>query len=99
MKNKTNMQRLGELLCMHSIGDHIEMVSTADSIVSHDEADVSLISYMLDEARRGAKTVRILSDDTDVFVLMIYRCLKVTCTWRDGMALFSTSIRHSRESG
>ena len=76
---------------MHSIGDHIEMVSTADCIVSHDEADVSLISYMLDAARRGAKTVRILSDNTDVFVLMIW-CLKVTCTWRDGMALFSISI-------
>ena len=67
MKNKTNKRRLGELLCTHNIGDHIEMVSRADSVVTHDEADVSL---MLDAARRGAKTVHILSDDTDVFVLM-----------------------------
>ncbi|KAJ8349304.1 hypothetical protein SKAU_G00244340 [Synaphobranchus kaupii] len=52
MKNKTNKRRLGELLCTHSIGDHIEMVSRADSIVTHDEADVSLISYMLDAARQ-----------------------------------------------
>ncbi|KAJ8355865.1 hypothetical protein SKAU_G00186590 [Synaphobranchus kaupii] len=80
MKNKTNKRRLGELLCTHSIGDHIKMVSRADSIVTHDEADVSLISYMLDAARRGATTVHILSDDTDVFVLMVYWCWKVGIT-------------------
>ena len=43
MKDKTDKQRLGELLCTHNIGDHIEMVSRADSIVTHDKADVSLI--------------------------------------------------------
>ena len=43
MKDKTNKQRLGELLCTHNIGDHIEMGSRADIIVTHDEADVSLI--------------------------------------------------------
>lgn len=46
MKNKTNKRRLGELLCTHSIRDHNEMMSRADCIVTHDEADVSLISYM-----------------------------------------------------
>ncbi|KAJ8400372.1 hypothetical protein AAFF_G00397550 [Aldrovandia affinis] len=56
------------------------MVSRADSIVTHDEADVSLISYMLDAARRGATTVHILSNDTDVFVLMVYWCWKVGIT-------------------
>eukprot|EP00064_Thunnus_orientalis_P013562 superscaffoldBa00002229_g13601 len=56
MMNKTNKQRLVELACTHSIGDHIKMVSRADSIVTHDEADVSLISYMLDAARHGATT-------------------------------------------
>ena len=80
MKNKTNKRRLGELLCTHSIGGHTVMVSRADSIVTHDEADVSLISYMLDAASRGAKTVRILSDDTDVFVLMVYWCWKMDIT-------------------
>ncbi|KAJ8392658.1 hypothetical protein AAFF_G00073320 [Aldrovandia affinis] len=79
MKNKTNKRRLGELLCTHSIGDHIKMVSGADSIVTHDEADISLISYMLDAARRGATTIHILSDDT-VFVLMVCWCWKVGIT-------------------
>ena len=45
IKNKTNKRRLGELLCTQSIGDHIEMVSRADSIVTHDEADVSLLIH------------------------------------------------------
>lgn len=80
MKNKKNKRRLGELLCTHKIGDNIEMVSRADSIVTHDEADVSLISYMLDAVKRGATTVRILSDDTDVFILMVYWCWKVGTT-------------------
>ena len=69
MKDKTNEWRLDELLCTHNIGDQIEMVSRADSIVTHDEA-----------ARRGAKTVHILSDDTDVFVLMVCWCWRVGIT-------------------
>ena len=80
MKNKTNKQRLGELFCTHSIGDHIVMVGRADSIVTHEEADVSLISYMRNVASRGANTVRILSDDIDVFVLMVYWCWKLNFT-------------------
>ena len=43
MKDKTNKLRLGELLCTHNIGDHMEMVSRAVSIVTYDKADVSLI--------------------------------------------------------
>ena len=57
------------------------LVSRADSIVKHDEADISLNSYMLHVVFRGARTVRILSDDTDVFILLVYWCHKanVTC--------------------
>ena len=43
MKDQTNKRRLGKLLCTQNLGDHIEMVSRADSIAIHDEADVSLI--------------------------------------------------------
>lgn len=57
MSNKTIKQTLGELLCMCSVGDHIEMVSRGDSIVTHDGADFSLISYMLDAAGRRATTL------------------------------------------
>ena len=42
-----------------------------------DEADVTLCSYMLKAVAEGAQTIRILSDDTDVFVLLVY--------WTTGM--------------
>ena len=66
MKNKANKRQLSQLLCTHDIGSNIELVSRTDSIVRHDEADISLISYMLKAAAAGADIVHILSDDTDV---------------------------------
>ena len=72
MKNKANKCHLSQLLCTHDIGSNIELVSRTDSIVRHDEADISLISYMLKAAAAGAYIVRILSDDTDVFVLLVH---------------------------
>ena len=81
MKNKANKRQLSQLLCTHDIGSNIALVSRTDSIVRHDEADISLISYMLKAAAAGADIVRILSDDTDVFVLLVYWCKKadVSC--------------------
>ena len=43
-----------------------------ESVVTHDEADVTLCSYMLKAVAKGAQTIPILSDDTDVFVLLVY---------------------------
>ncbi|KAK2170484.1 hypothetical protein NP493_1151g00102 [Ridgeia piscesae] len=43
-----------------------------DYVATHDEADVILCSYMLKAVAVGAQTIRILSDDTDVFVLLEY---------------------------
>ena len=43
-----------------------------DCIVTHAEADITLCSYMLHASADGAKTIRILSDDTNVFVLLVY---------------------------
>ena len=47
MKNKDNKRQLFQLLCIHDLGNNIKLVSRADSMVMHDEADISLISYML----------------------------------------------------
>ena len=43
-----------------------------DCVVTHDEADVTLCSYMLKAVAEGAQTIRIISDDTGVFVLLVY---------------------------
>ena len=76
MKNKDNKRELAQLLCTYDLGYNIHLVSRAKSIAQHDEADITLISYMLHAAERGARTICILSDDTDVFVLLVYWCWK-----------------------
>ena len=47
-----------------------------DCLVTHEEADITLCSYMLKAATSSAETVRIVCDDTDVFLLLVY------WTWR-----------------
>ncbi|KAG7157436.1 hypothetical protein Hamer_G005871, partial [Homarus americanus] len=81
MKNKDNKQQLSELLCTLDFGSNIERVSRADNVVRHGEADISLIRYMLLATSAGDRTVRILSDDIYVFVLLVYWCWKagVSC--------------------
>ena len=43
-----------------------------DGAFTHDEADVTMIAYMLQAAEFGKDIIRILSDDTDVFVMLVY---------------------------
>ena len=38
----------------------------------HDEADVTMIAYLLQAAESGKSVIRILTDDTDVFVLLVH---------------------------
>ncbi len=92
MKNKDNKRQLSQLLCTHDLGSNIELVSRNDSIVQHDEADISLISYMLHAASAGARTLRILSDDTDVFVMLVYWCRKAGISSRVQMEKWDGSV-------
>ena len=39
-----------------------------DAAFSHDEADVTIISYVLQAANHGKSMIRVLSDDTAIFV-------------------------------
>ena len=38
----------------------------------HDEADVTMVVYLFQAAEGGKSVIRILTDDTDVFVLLVY---------------------------
>ena len=38
----------------------------------HDEADITMVSHVLEAAKHGKDVIRVLSDDTDVFVLLVY---------------------------
>ena len=48
------------------------MDSRDDDAFTHDEADVIMIAYMLQAAEFDKGVVRILSDDTDVFMMLVY---------------------------
>ena len=37
----------------------------------HDEADVTMIAYLLQVAEIEKSVIRILTDDTDIFVLLV----------------------------
>ena len=51
----------------------MKMMSTHMFLWSrHDEADVTMIAYLLQAAESGQSIIRILTDDTDVFVLLVY---------------------------
>ena len=38
----------------------------------HEEADITLISYVLQAVGEGKNVVRVFCDDTDVFVLLVF---------------------------
>jgi len=45
----------------------------ADSLkTTHEEADIMIIQQMIDAVPEGHTGVAVLSDDTDVFVLLVY---------------------------
>ena len=72
MKNTTNKKQLCHLLCMFDQGNETSLISKNESIALHDEADITMISYVLDFAKRGIDQIRVLSDDTDVLILLIF---------------------------
>ena len=72
MKSKNNRRRLASVLSTFSLGEHATMETLDDGIFAHDEADVTMISYVLQAASQGQNVIRVLNDDTDVFVLLVY---------------------------
>jgi hypothetical protein len=101
MKNKDNKRQLSQLLCTHDLGNNIELVSRAGSIVQHKEADISLISYMLHRQELGLCTSSVMTQ----------MCLCRLCTgagklachamyrWRSGIGQCSTSMQLLPSSG
>ncbi len=99
MKN-TNKKQLLHLLCTCDCpADKILFVNHTECIVKHEETDVTLISYMLQEAQAEVPTIRILSDDTDIFVLLVYWAWKanvksaVQMKWDDIILDINATVR------
>ena len=72
MKNKHNKLQLSNILSTYDFGKGVTVESRSDGVFAHDEADITMISYLLMAAEFGTRVIRILSDDTDVFVLLVY---------------------------
>ena len=90
MRNKHSKLVLSHVLSTYSFGGNVTVESHSDGIFKHDEAYITMISHFLLAADSGTKCIRILSDDTDVFVLLIYWVYRhsinatVQLEWWDG---------------
>lgn len=84
LKNTHNKRELSRILSTFNLGERITIDSQEDGGFGHDEADVTMIAYLLQAAEFGKTVIRILCDDTDVFVLLVY--------WVWKMELHSTCI-------
>ena len=65
MEIKYNKGQLSHVISSFHFG------RSSDGAYSHDEADVTMVVSLLKEAGHG-RVMRVLSDDTDVFVLLVY---------------------------
>ena len=77
MKNKHNKSGLSRLLCTFNLGCGVTIDSIDVGVFGQAEADITIISYMLQAAADGCHVVRVLREDTDIFVLLvnwIWRC-------------------------
>ena len=70
-KNKHNKRELSRVLSLFNLGPNVTMDSRCDGAFTHDEADVTMTAYMLQAAEFGKDVIRILSDDNDVFVMLV----------------------------
>ena len=65
---------------LHCTGQQTIVDSQNDGLYEHEEADVTILSYVLQAAIDGHKVIRILGDDTDIFVSLVYCVYKADIT-------------------
>ena len=65
-------RKLASVLGTFNLGETTTVEKGDDCIFRHDEADVTMVSFVLEAAKSGQSVFQILSDDTDVFILLVY---------------------------
>ena len=97
-KSKANKILLSRLLCTRTLAPNILMVGADEGLFNHEEADVLMVSFIIDAVRDGKKVIRILSDDTDGFAILIFWVRKLSIKalvqmekW-DGTVLYINNI-------
>ena len=64
MKSNANKILLSRLLCKCTLAPNMLMVGEDEGLFNHEEADMLVVSFMIDAARDGKKVIRIISDET-----------------------------------
>ena len=77
MKNKHKLN-LSSFLSTCNLGPQISVESRDDGVFLHVEAEVTIISYIFQATDDSRQVVRILTDDSDISVLLVF------WTWRYG---------------
>ena len=72
LTNKHNNRQLSRVLSTFDMGTAVTIATQDTGVFGHEEADVTIISYVLQAVGEGKNVVRVLCDDTDVFVLFVF---------------------------
>ena len=72
LKNKHNKRQLSRVLTTFDMGAAVIIDTQDTGAFGHEEADVTIISYVLQAVGEGNNVVRVFCDDTDVFVLLVF---------------------------
>ena len=101
MKNKHNKRGLSRLLNTFNLGCGVSVESRDNGVFLHDEADITIISYLFQTANAGGQVLKEFSASTATFAccwftgrgLTIYKFV-LLCRWRSGMVLSLISTPH-----
>ena len=72
MKSKNNKRQFSALLSTFDYGKRTIVDSQNDGLYGHKEADVTVMLYVLQSASHGHKVIRALSNNTYIFVSLVY---------------------------
>ena len=72
LKNKHNKRQLSRVLSTFDTGAAVIIDTQDTGAFGHEEADVTIINYVLQAVGEGKNVVRVFCDDTDVFVLLVF---------------------------
>ena len=73
MKNSSNKRISINLLCNYNSVENVNMIGEEQNEFQHEEADVSIISYLfLLFNRHQLEHIQIKADDTDIFLLLLH---------------------------
>ena len=73
MKNSNNKRRLISRICAHFSSDNTLMIGEEQTLLHHEEANVSIISYLFYlKQPNDVKYVQVGCDDTDILLLLLH---------------------------